>query len=106
VVSLYRRLLRQSQRLPFHLQPSQTPYEVSSGMGAQLDDLTEGSPFHQVIRPASDEIANLTEVYVRAVYSPAPPGPADRKVAVRAWDRLRWRLWLVKWLKRLHRSMV
>lgn len=106
VVSLYRRLLRQGRRLPFPLLPSQTPYEVSTGMGAQLDRLVEGSPFHQVLHPGSDEIADLTEVYVQTIYSPTPPGSAHQHAAIQTWGRLRWRLWLAKWLKRLRRKAV
>ncbi len=106
VVSLYHRLLKKGQRLPFRLQPSQTPYEISTGMGAQLDRLAESSPFLQVIHPGSDEIADLTEVYVRTAYSPEPPGAADRRQAVRTWGRLRWRLWLAKWLRRIQRTAV
>jgi hypothetical protein len=106
VVSLYRRLLRQGRRLPFPLLPSQTPYEVSTGMGAELDRLLEGSPFHQVLSPGSDEIADLTEVYVQTIYSPTAPESAHQHDAIQTWSRLRWRLWLAKWLRRLRRKAV
>ena len=106
VNALYRRLLRQGRRLPFTILPSQTPYEISSGLADQVGKLVQDDPFDKIIKPGIREIAHLVELYVHSIYSPAPPGPADQRDAVQAWNRLRWRLWLGKWLRRLRRKAV
>ena len=92
--------------LPFAILPSQTPYEVSTGLADQVSTLAHEHPFARIIKPGIHEITHLVELYVRSIYSPAPPGPADQRDAVQAWNRLRWRLWLGKWLRRLRRKAV
>lgn len=106
VNSLYRRLLRHARRLPFAILPSQTPYEVSTGLADHVGKLVHNHRFNKIIKPGIGEIAHLVDLYVHSIYSPTPPGPADQRDAVQAWNRLRWRLWLGKWLRRLRRKAI
>lgn len=106
VDALYRRFLHQARCLPFTILPSQTPYEVSAGLADWLSKLIQDHPFKDLLKPALKEISHLVELYIRTIYSPVSPGPDDQRRAVQNWNRLRWRLWLGKWLKRTRRKAV
>lgn len=73
--ALYRRLVRAAEERGVPHPRSQTAYEFRSAAEAALP-------------PATDDIANLTDVYVAAEYGPAPPQPADVRRARSAWRRI------------------
>lgn len=75
VRALYQRLVRTAEERGVTHPRSQTAYEFRSAAEA-------------VLPPASDDIADLTEVYVQAEYGPAPPRPEDVRHARSAWRRI------------------
>jgi hypothetical protein len=75
----YRSTLRRAAEGGLPRRADQTPYEYSVRLAEQLPD-------------ASPDIAELTESFVVAEYSPRPVGADDAKRARRPWERMRRRL--------------
>lgn len=73
--ALYRRLVRVAGERGVAHPRSQTAYEFRRAAETALP-------------PATDDIARLTEVYVRAEYGPTPPQPEDVRQARGAWRRI------------------
>jgi len=75
----YRSTLRRAASGGLPRRPSQTPYEYSAAFAGRLPE-------------AERDIAELTDSFVLAEYSPRPIGEADAKRVRRPWERLRQRL--------------
>ncbi|MBK9712216.1 MAG: DUF4129 domain-containing protein [Kouleothrix sp.] len=75
----YRSTLRRAAAGGLARRASQTPYEYEATLGGRLPD-------------AQPDIAELTESFVQAEYSPRPVGPEDARRARRPWERVRRRL--------------
>ena len=75
----YRSTLRRAASGGLARGPSQTPYEYSAAFAGRLPE-------------AERDIAELTDSFVLAEYSPQPIGEGDAKRARRPWERLRRRL--------------
>jgi uncharacterized protein DUF4129 len=75
----YRSTLRRAAEGGLPRRSGQTPYEYSATLAARLPD-------------AEPDIAELTEVFVVAEYSPRPIDSEDARRARRPWERVRRRL--------------
>ncbi len=89
----YHRLQGHARRLAGTSQPGDTPYEFAAHLCHRLTELSRITGF-DVSTDAGEDVRQLVELYVRAFYSPAAPGLAERAQAVTLWRRLRQRLWL------------
>jgi hypothetical protein len=56
--------------------------------------LAQGRRFGATSTSTNREVRQLTDLYVRGLYSPQKPAAADRSQAIKAWRRLRRKLWL------------
>jgi transglutaminase-like putative cysteine protease len=94
VVSLYNQLHKNAAKLQVPFYPGDTPYEFASAFAARMKTLLPRLYMKDWIFPASEEANRIADIYAKAVYSPRPPKPEDKRAAVSAWFRLRWRLLL------------
>lgn len=101
-VALYRRVLRQGRRLKVPTRAGDTPHEFASSFVERIAALAEGRRWSQAIIAAIRHVHWLTGFYVQTVYSPHAPDTAARTQAIRAWHRLRWRLWLGRFWQLSH----
>lgn len=101
VRAIYRQLRRRGAGLEIPPQPGQTPHEFSAEMAGRLKSIGQITGLGTTLEAGISDLGQLTDVYVAAAYGPNPPQAQDKEKALRAWDRLRWRLWLARLLKRL-----
>ncbi len=98
---LYNRLRRAGRRLQVEAHEGDTPYEFGSALLLRILEVAKFRRDEELLPPAEDEIPVLVELYVRAWYSPHAILRPERRAAVWAWWKLRWRLWLARlWRKR------
>lgn len=103
--AVYRRLYRQGQRLELSTPPGETPHEFAGQLSQRLAHLAAAlrgriaPPARKALTPADQETAQVIELYARSLYSRQPANAAERKQAIRAWQRLQRRLWLARLLK-------
>ncbi|MCB0211351.1 MAG: DUF4129 domain-containing protein, partial [Anaerolineae bacterium] len=103
ITVLFERLQRQSQRLAVAHQPGDTPFEFASALEQTLTGLAQSTRWQAILDNATAEVAWLTQLYVRTLYSAHPPERSDQRQAIALWQRLRRRLWLgwvVRWWDR------
>ncbi len=89
---LYERLRRHGRRLAVPMLAGDTPYEFAHSFARHLS-LARGGRRDKVLPLAVQDMRHLVEYYVQVTYSPDLPDEVDRVDLVRAWHRLRWRLW-------------
>lgn len=100
--ALYARLHKGGSRLQVAMHPGDTPYEFGAALIARLLEIAEAHNDGDLLPPAEDEIPVLVDLYVKAWYAPRPVVVEERRTAVWAWWKLRWRLALARlWRKRL-----
>jgi len=100
VAILYGRLQRQGRRLAAPVQAGDTPYEFATSLVEWMARWAQERHWAGALPFVAQDVGQLTDLYVRASYSPRSPDDSDRARAVRAWRNLRWRLWLA-WAWRL-----
>ncbi len=74
----------------------ETPSEFAALLHTRLKKLSRQRWLRKLFAPAPGELTLLTRLYLRAIYSPRPPGKAEMRKALRAWQALRWRLLLAR----------
>jgi hypothetical protein len=79
VRAFYRTMLERADQRGLPRRNAQTPYEYAQNLGEQLPD-------------AADDVAELTDAYVRATYAPRPTTRDEAARARRPFARLRRRL--------------
>jgi transglutaminase-like putative cysteine protease len=101
VATLYQRLYRHGRRLAVPVNAGDTPYEFAAGLTGRLAELAENKGAGTASTPNSQPVHWLTDLYVRGLYSPHEPEVAEKKQAIKMWQRLRQHLWLAwVWQKR------
>jgi hypothetical protein len=90
---LYHRLRDYGPKLEVSVRAGDTPYEFAQALTGRVNELAQTGRW-AVLLAALPDIEWLTDLYVRAAYSPQPVSPADQNRAIHLWWRLRWRLWL------------
>ena len=104
LLALYRRLYGHGRRLDLPHYPGDTPHDFAQVLGDEVTSLGRSSRWEQQLSPAGQQAQELVDEYARSIYSPHPPGAEGQLRTIRAWQRLRLRLWLAWWVQRLRRA--
>jgi hypothetical protein len=89
---LYARLRRLARPVSGIASMDQTAHQFASALGARLSALADRPRLGKWLSPSHSEVDQLTELYSRSLFAPAPLTPTEARGAVRVWSRLRWRL--------------
>lgn len=103
VSRLYKRLQRYAGRLRARRREGDTPYELARALNARLSEIGEAREWGAFLKPAVDELNEITEGYVHAWYTPRELASSDKMRFIWTWWKLRWRLWLA-WMWRSPRQ--
>ena len=96
VTSLYRRIYRHARWLGAFSRQGDTPYEFAASLMTRVGDLAGMPGWGTLLISSPTEIGWLTDLCVRALYSPDRPEAAEQVQAIHTWRRLRRRLWLAR----------
>jgi hypothetical protein len=99
VATLYDRLYHYGPRLEVTVVASTTPYEFAGALAERMDRLISDRRWRVDSVAFSQHVRSLTDLYVRAFYSPHPVSPAELHQAIATWGRLRRQMWLA-WIVR------
>jgi hypothetical protein len=96
VTAVYERVRRLGRRLGAPVQTGATPYEYSAAFAGMLRNLGRGRRWQERATAAGKQLHRLTDTYVRVSYSATEPDRIDWATARKAWQGLRWPLWLAR----------
>ncbi len=96
---LYRRFYQIGRRTLITVRVGDTPKEFAASVGDIILSTAKGKRWEDSLTPSVVDVAQLTEIYSRSIYSRHTPLEEDRNRAIKTWNRLRWRL-LLSWLFR------
>ncbi len=96
---LYERLRRLARPVIGYSLKSQTAHAYSLALMERLSALKVSPRTQNLLVPAYDEIRQITELFLRSLFSPLPPTHMEVKDAIKSWSRLRWRLILANILR-------
>jgi len=82
-----------STRLLPDLPGGHTPYQFKDALSHRLSD-GKTLLLTKFLSPANNEIKSVVSLHVAQAFSEHPPTRAQVREGVRAWMRLRWRLWI------------
>ncbi len=99
IALIQQRLHWHAHRLHTPTHEGDTPYELMAEMTERINDMATRKKWGGYLNRGVADLRSLTELYVRASYSPHRLDATDRARAVRLWQRLRWRLWLARLLE-------
>jgi len=104
VAKVYLRLEHQGQKLAGPFWGGETPYEFAVALTKHVEALAQQGRWETALAPASQEVQDLTKLYVQTSYSAQRTSTPDQIEAIKIWRRLRWRLWLA-WLSKYYSSL-
>jgi hypothetical protein len=96
---LNRRFYRLSRRILITVRKGDTPNEFAASLGNTILSTANGKRWEDSLKPAMQEVDQITEIYSRSIYSEHNPLEEERSRAIKAWSSLRWRL-LLSWFSR------
>jgi len=99
ILRMYALMVKASARLLPDLPDGNTPYQLQLAL---IDKLKGGqNPLIKTVFSAGvGEIERMVALYVAQVFSQNPPAKSQVGQGIKAWLRLRWRLWVAKiWLR-------
>ncbi len=96
---LYRRFYRLGRRILITERKGDTPNEFAASLGNTILSTANGKRWENSLKPAMQEVDQITEIYSRSIYSEHNPLEEERSRAIKAWSSLRWRL-LLSWFSR------
>ena len=91
---IYRGLYRFGRNVAGPATRGETADEFAVLLGSKLIRLANSKPFEKLFVAATPELNLLTDLYIRAIYTPHPPEQTEIYDALPAWQALRWRLLL------------
>ena len=101
---MYSHIERASINLLPDLPNGHTPYELGTALTRKLKPY-KNHALATMLFPASREIEQIVFLYVSQVFSEHPPAKPQVRASIRAWFRLRWRLWITnRWDRYLARQ--
>lgn len=92
---MYSRLEKASPRLLPGLPAGHTPHQLQHVLTRRLKNARQRL-LKTLLSPAEGEIESVVALHVAQVFSQRPPGRAQVRAGIRAWARLRWRLWIAR----------
>jgi hypothetical protein len=92
---MYARLEMVSVYLLPNLPDGHTPYQLGMALKRKLKS-TNNRITKSIFSKADDEIEQVIFLFVAQIFSGHPPSKAQTRTGIRAWMRLRWRLWIAK----------
>ena len=95
LTTIYRRLYHEAVRLDVPLELGYTPYEFQSELAGALKVLGQGKRLGEITDFVNKEVVWLTDLFVRALFSPHKIDNVAQTDLVGSWRRLRLRLWLL-----------
>jgi transglutaminase-like putative cysteine protease/uncharacterized membrane protein YidH (DUF202 family) len=99
IARIYSRLEKSSARLLPDLPGGHTPYQLQLALNYRLQR-TRNRLLGRLFSALDMEVENLVALYVAQVFSAHPPLKSQVSQGIRAWARLRWRLWIaVRWVR-------
>jgi transglutaminase-like putative cysteine protease len=99
VSRMYARMEKASARLLPDLPDGHTPYQLQLALTEKLKG-GQNHPLKAVFSAAESEIERVVTLHVAQVFSQHPPTRPQISQGIRAWLRLRWRLWVAKrWMR-------
>lgn len=94
VTAVYNRLYSYGKRLSTPTWQGNTPHEFAQTMTSHIEAVAREKRWQKTLIPATQEVQQLTNLYVQTTYSSHPPNQTDQRQAIKTWQRLRWRMWL------------
>jgi hypothetical protein len=91
-VDLYRRFRRGTRQLDDRRNPGETPYELLRSVARKMNDLQKGKIISAILKPVAPDADQIVQYYTMAEFSQHPVLPGEKMLAIRAWQRLSWRL--------------
>lgn len=102
VSRIYSRMEQASTRLLPDLPNGRTPHQFEAALSHKLRD-KKNQRLTRILSPATGEIKNVVSLHVAQAFSEHLPTKTEVRGGVRAWMRLRWRLWIVnRWISLMH----
>jgi len=96
---MYARMEKASTRLLPDLPDGHTPHQLQAALSLKLKG-GQNHPFKSLFSAAESEIERVVVLHVAQVFSAHPPSRLQISKGIRAWLRLRWRLWVAKgWVR-------
>jgi hypothetical protein len=96
---IYSRLEKSSARLLPDLSGGHTPYQLQLALSHRLKR-TRNRLLGRLFSALDTEVENLVALHVAQVFSAHPPVKSQVSQGIRAWARLRWRLWIAtRWVR-------
>lgn len=94
IYALYTRLEKSAAPLLPDLPYGHTPHGLQIALLKQIEQV-----IHPKIRPTAREIEQVVSLYEAQVFSQHAPEREQVHAGIKAWARLRWKLWIAKWGK-------
>lgn len=91
---IYRGLYQVGRNVAGPATHGETAGEFASSLHKQLKYVAQKGWLQKSFTSAPDKLTLLTDLYLRAIYTPRPPEKAEIRAAVQTWQALRWRLLL------------
>jgi len=95
VTVLYGHFYRHGERLSLPVDVGDTPYEFATRLTERVAEVVRTKRRETMLAPITQDVQWLTDLYVRALYSPHPPDEGEKRQAIRTWRQLRRYLWRV-----------
>ena len=100
VRQIYMRIEKGAARLLPHLSNGHTPLGLQIALADKFRETNNGL-LRLVYRNAPSELKQLTALYMLQTFSQHPPSRPQVRDGIKAWSRLRWRLWFARIANRI-----
>jgi hypothetical protein len=95
---MYKRTEKSAARLLPTLSRGHTPLGLQTALSDKFRKTNNGL-MRILAKAAPSELEQLTTLYIAQTFSQHPPSRSQVRRGIRAWARLRWRLWLARLVK-------
>ncbi len=96
VLMVYERFYHGGSQLISGSTPAHTPNEFADRITCWMEGLVASSRWGKRLAIHPPEINRLTRLYNQTAYSSHRPGRSEQALVIQAWDRIGWRLWLLR----------
>lgn len=96
IIGIYKQVYRLGRPLLEGTRRALTPSAFARVLEKRLSRLPRSKFLRDFLAPAAAELTALTDLYVRAIYSPVSPTREETIRAMQIWRKLFWRLWVMR----------